>query len=31
VERTGDFGLLDDDSTIRVAGVPISLNVIAYK
>ena len=31
VERIGDFGLFDDDSTIRFSGEPISLNVIAYK
>lgn len=31
VERVGDFGLFDDDSTIRFAGEPISLNVVAYK
>lgn len=31
VERVGDFGLFDDDSTIRFSGEPISLNVIAYK
>jgi predicted O-linked N-acetylglucosamine transferase (SPINDLY family)/predicted SAM-dependent methyltransferase len=31
VERAGEFGLFHDDSTIRYAGVPISLNVIAYK
>ena len=31
VERVGDFGLFDDDSTTRFSGVPISLNVIARK
>jgi predicted SAM-dependent methyltransferase len=31
VERTGSFGLLLDDSAFRLCGVPISLNVIAYK
>jgi predicted SAM-dependent methyltransferase len=31
VERTGDFELLYDDSRTVICGVPISLNVIAYK
>lgn len=31
VERAGEFGLFQDDSTTRFAGVPISLNVVAYK
>lgn len=31
VERTGDFGLFEDASRLRVAGRPISLNVIATK
>jgi protein O-GlcNAc transferase len=31
VERTGDFGLFQDDSRTIICGVPISLNVIAYK
>jgi predicted SAM-dependent methyltransferase len=29
VERSGDFGLFDDTSSLRFSGVPISLNVIA--
>lgn len=31
VERVKEFGLFDDTSLIRYAGVAISLNVIAYK
>ena len=31
VERTGDFGLFDDDSRAEFRGEPISLNVVAYK
>jgi predicted O-linked N-acetylglucosamine transferase (SPINDLY family)/predicted SAM-dependent methyltransferase len=31
VERAGEFGLFEDTSMFRFAGVPISLNVIAYK
>ena len=31
VERVGEFGLFEDTSTLKVNGVPISLNVIAYK
>ena len=31
VERVKEFGLFDDTSLIRYAGVPISLNVVAYK
>jgi predicted O-linked N-acetylglucosamine transferase (SPINDLY family)/predicted SAM-dependent methyltransferase len=31
VERTGEFGLFTDTSSLRFSNVPISLNVIAYK
>jgi predicted O-linked N-acetylglucosamine transferase (SPINDLY family)/predicted SAM-dependent methyltransferase len=31
VERVGDFHLFDDTSSQRFSGVPISLNVVAYK
>lgn len=31
VERVADFGLFEDTSLFKFAGVPISLNVIAYK
>jgi predicted O-linked N-acetylglucosamine transferase (SPINDLY family)/predicted SAM-dependent methyltransferase len=31
IERVGDFGLFSDTSTLRFQGVPISLNVVAWK
>jgi predicted SAM-dependent methyltransferase len=31
VERVASFGLFEDTSMFRFAGVPISLNVVAYK
>lgn len=31
IERVADFGLFDDTSTLRLGGVPISLNVQAVK
>lgn len=31
VERVAEFGLFEDTSMLRFAGVPISLNLIAYK
>lgn len=31
VERVADFGLFEDTSLLKFAGVPISLNVVAYK
>ena len=31
VQRVSQFGLFDDTSLLRFAGVPISLNVVAYK
>jgi predicted SAM-dependent methyltransferase len=31
VERTGEFGLFEDTSRLKVAGHPISLNVVARK
>ena len=31
MERVGEFGLFEDDSTIKFEGQPISLNVVAYK
>ncbi|OGA55760.1 MAG: hypothetical protein A3G81_19560 [Betaproteobacteria bacterium RIFCSPLOWO2_12_FULL_65_14] len=31
VERVAEFGLFEDTSLFKFAGVPISLNVIAYK
>jgi len=31
VERSGDFGLFHDESREKFNGVPISLNVVAYK
>lgn len=31
MERVKAFGLFDDASTVEVGGVPVSLNVIAYK
>jgi predicted SAM-dependent methyltransferase len=31
VEKTGEFGLFNDTSSMRFSGTPISLNVIAHK
>ena len=31
IEKVGEFGLFQDGSTMEFGGVPISLNVIAYK
>ena len=31
VQRTDEFGLFDDDSSLRIGGTLISLNVVALK